>query len=324
MKIEKCYDFDDVLIKPLPSEISSRDNVDISVKLSRDVTLSFPLIASPMVGVVNASFAHELSELGGLAILHRFYSSEEELFSDIKKYITPRDIYGLSIRIDNDNIESYLAFEPSIILVDTANGYIEKLLRYCEKVKSTIIKERSSALLMAGNVVTQQGCLDLYNAGCDLIRVGIGGGSLCSTRNVTGVSVPNISAIVGCCTNDYTYKIVIDGGIKGSGDFVKAIVAGADLGMAGMLYAQCFESPAKGTIFGMASRTNMKNTHTEIKSVEGFDIEIKKKYSLEQFVREFGYGIKSAGTYLNAKNLQEIYVNGEFVEVSDHAIKKGI
>jgi len=91
-----------------------------------------------------------------------------------------------------------------------------------------------------------------------------------------------------------------------------------------MLYAQCFEAPNKGTIYGMASRTHMKNTNTEIKSVEGIDIDIEKKYSLEQFVREFGYGIKSAGTYLNARTLNEICANGNYITVTDHAIKKGL
>jgi hypothetical protein len=160
-------------------------------------------------------------------------------------------------------------------------------------------------------VATLDGCLNLYNVGCDIIRVGIGGGSPCSTRNQTGVGIPSLSAIEECSgAGGSGYKTVIDGGIKNSGDFVKAIVAGADLGMAGMLYAQCYEAP--------------KNTNTEIKSVEGIDIPIKKKYSLEQFVREFGYGIKSAGTYLNAENLNEIFYHGEFVKVSDHAIKKGL
>lgn len=324
--MEKTYDFDDVLIKPIPSRVSSRDDVDISVELSDNLVLHFPLLASPMVGVVDGKFAHQLSELGGLAILHRFYKTEDDLWEDIRENITPRDNFGISIKIGESNIEKYLSVEPSIILIDTANGYIEKLLRYCEKIKNIIVLNNLPTLLMAGNVVTFEGCLNLGNAGCDLIRVGIGGGSLCSTRNQTGIGIPNISAINQSTrgVQDWEFKVVVDGGIKNPGDFVKAIIAGADLGMAGMLYAECFEAPNKGTLYGMASRTNMKNTHTKIKSVEGFDIDIKKKHSLEQFVSEFGYGIKSAGTYLDSRNLREINAKGEFVMVSDHAIKKNI
>lgn len=321
--MEETYEFDDVLIRPAPSTISSRDDVDISVKLSNSLTLNFPLIASPMVGVVDGRFSHLLSELGGIAILHRFYKTREEIFGEIEGYLL-LDNFGISIRVDEKNIEEYFNQHniPKIILIDTANGYTEKLIRYCEIVKNKIIKNKLDILLMAGNVTTYTGCLRLYNAGCDLIRVGIGGGSPCSTRNQTGIGVPYISALLEC--QDDKFKLVIDGGIKNSGDFVKAIVAGADLGMAGTLYAECYESPNKGTLYGMASRTHMKNTKTEIKSVEGIDTPITKKHSLEQFVREFGYGIKSAGTYLNAHTLNEIYSNGVFIKVTNHAIKKNI
>lgn len=316
-------EFDDVLVKPIPSTVSSRDDVDISVKLSDSLTLKFPLIASPMVGVVNGQFAHLLSLLGGMAIFHRFYKSRPELFNDIEQYITMKDNFGISIRIGEEEIEEYFNFKPKILLIDTANGYTKKLLDYCAEVKNTIVSNHEDILLMAGNVVTLQGCRDLYNAGCDIIRVGIGGGAPCSTRNQTGIGIPNISALLNCDLGG-DYKIIIDGGIKNSGDFVKAIVAGADLGMSASLFAECYEAPNKGVLYGMASRTHMKNTNTQIKSVEGIDIPITKKHSLEQFVREFGYGIKSAGTYLDSKNLNEIYAKGEFVKVSYHAIKKGL
>lgn len=324
MSIENTLEFDDVLILPKPSSVSSRDDVDISVKLSDSLTLKFPLIASPMVGVVNGKFAHRLSVLGGIAIMHRFYLDRTEFFADVENNVGNDDIFGISIRVGEKEIDEYFDIAPSIILIDTANGYTKKLLDYCEKVKSKISISRLPILLMAGNVVTIEGVNMLADAGCDLIRIGIGGGAPCSTRNQTGIGFPNISALEECSMTDRNVKLVIDGGIKNSGDFVKAIVGGADLGMAGMLYAQCFEAPNKGTIYGMASRTHMKNTNTEIKSVEGIDINIEKKYSLEQLVREFGYGIKSAGTYLNAKNLNEISINGIFVKVSDHAIKKGL
>jgi IMP dehydrogenase/GMP reductase len=323
--MEETLEFDDVLIKPVPSSVSSRDEVCIDVKLSDSLTLKFPLIASPMIGIVNGQFAHLLSKLGGLAIIHRFYPAREDLFADIAGNINLDDNYGISIRIDEEDIEEYFQYKPKVILIDTANGYTEKLLRYCEKVKNIITERRLDILLMAGNVTTAVGCKNLHDSGCDLIRLGIGGGSPCSTRNQTGIGIPSISALMECDDRaGEDYKIIIDGGIKNSGDFVKSIIAGADFGMSGLLYGQCYEAPHKGTIYGLASRTNMKNTNTEIKSVEGIDIPVEKKYSLEQFVREFGYGIKSAGTYLNAKTLGEIYGHGSFVKVSDHAIKKGL
>jgi len=322
--MEKALEFDDVLLRPIPSDVSSRGDVDISVRLSNSLTLQFPLIAAPMVGVVNGLFAHKVSAQGGLAIMHRFYESREDLFTDLAGNVDLEDNFGISIRIEENGIGKYFDYNPKIILIDTANGYTKKLLKYCEEIKGYIFRKNQDILLMAGNVATLEGVNMLADAGCDLIRVGIGGGAPCSTRNQTGIGVPNLSALEECSMTDRHVKLVIDGGLKNSGDFVKAIVGGADLGMAGMLYAQCFEAPNKGTIYGMASRTHMKNTNTEIKSVEGIDIDIEKKYSLEQFVREFGYGIKSAGTYLNAHNLNEISMNGIFVGVTDHAIKKGL
>lgn len=327
--MEKGYGFDDVLIKPIPSTVGSRDDVDISVKLSNTLKLDFPLIASPMVGVVDACFAQKLSELGGIAILHRFYKSRQELFNDIEEYLwykksaLGKSKFGISLGIDEKFYEEYFEYNPSILLVDTANGYTSRLLKYCDKIKSYIIRNGYDTLLMSGNVATKEGAENLRDYGCDIIRMGIGGGSPCSTRNKTGVGVPNLSALMDCADLG-DVKILIDGGIKNSGDFVKAVGAGADLGISGKLYAECYESPNEGILYGMASRTHMEKTKADIKSVEGFDTFITKKHSLSQFVREFGYGIKSAGTYLNARSLQQIFINSEFVEVSGHAIKKGI
>jgi len=321
------YEFDDVLIVPKNSDVCSRDAVDISVKLSDKLTLAFPLMASPMVGVVDGKFARLLSDLGGLAILHRFYKTRELLFEDVRKHLSSNinSQYGISIKVNEENFEEVLGrTAPNILLIDTANGYSRALSRYCEKVKTYITNNNYPTLLMAGNVVTHEGCEILSDSGCDLIRVGIGGGSPCSTRNQTGIGIPNITAIKECLSMGEKWKIVIDGGIKNSGDFVKAVVAGADLGMAGRLFAECYESPNEGVLYGMASETHMDNMKTDIKSIEGIDIPITKKTSLKKFVKTFGYGIKSAGTYLNAENLQRIYLNGDFIQVTDYAIKKGI
>lgn len=319
-------DYDDVLVIPRQSDVSSRDDVDISFSsnLRGKLKLSFPLIASPMVGVVDGKFAKALSDLGGLAIFHRFYETREELLKDISENVTPGvDKYGISVKVGEENYEEFFEdkYIPSILLIDTANGYSPKLHEYCFNIKNFIEKHEYETALMSGNVATREGCASLANSGCDFIRVGIGSGSVCSTRNKTGVGLPAISSLFNCV--DYTDSyLVIDGGIKNSGDFVKAIVAGADLGMSGKLFAECYEAPCKDTLYGMASKTHMVKTGKEIKSVEGYDISVTKKHSLEQFVREFGYGIKSAGTYLNARTLYDMYQTGCFIRVSDHAIKK--
>jgi len=323
--MEKTFEYDDVLIRPRCGDVSSRDDVDISVTLPNGIILKFPLIASPMVGVVDGAFAHQLSLLGGMAILHRFYPSKSALKADIGTHLTADDIFGISLKIGDTSYQEYLDYSPTILLVDTANGYTKKLLEYCEEVANYIANSgMNNIMLMAGNVVSKAGCDSLANAGCSIIRVGIGNGSPCSTRNQTGVGIPSITAIQDCNSGFRQYMIVADGGIKNSGDFVKSIVAGADAGMSGRLYAECYEAPNEGILYGMASRTHMENTKSEIKSVEGFDIQITKKQPLAQFVREFGYGIKSAGTYLDSRTLEQMFLYGEFIEVTSSAIKKGV
>jgi len=324
----KGLEFDDVLVVPKSSRVCSRDSVDISVKLPKGQKLNFPLIASPMVGVVDGAFAKLLSDLGGLAIIHRFYYSREDKIVDIENNLSEKDMFGIAVKVGEENIEELLYLNPTILLVDTANGYTDTLAKYCEKLADMILKHNFSCNLMAGNVVTGDGFKKLYDAGCNIIRVGIGGGSVCSTRNVTGIGVPNITAIQLCLKEklkaDNRVLIAIDGGIRSSGDLVKSFVAGADLGMSGKLFSQCYEAPNKGALYGMSSKVNMKNSGIEIKSVEGFDIPVEKQYSLNTFVNEFGYGIKSAGTYIGSNSIAYFYLEGKFIEVSDAAIKKNI
>lgn len=316
--MDKYLDFDDVLLKPIPSNVNSRSEVDISVKLSQNLTLQFPLIASPMKGIVNAKFASILSDLGGLAILHRFYDTDEEMYSEVDSLQGKH--FGVSVGLNDDKFELLLDQNPDILVIDVANAYTESILDFCYRVKSYIIKYNLNTLLMSGNVCTYIGVENLRNSGVDLVRFGIGSGGLCSTRNVTGVGLPQISALL----ESYAIEdvlIVADGGIRNSGDFVKAIVAGADLGMSGSLYAQTYESVSNGTIYGMASRHLNEIKYTQIKSVEGIEKAVDKKHSLKQFMEEFAWGIRSAGTYLDARNLLEIRENGEFVIAGTGSIK---
>ena len=318
-EIEQGLDFDDVLIKPIPSLLNSRNDVDISVKLSDALSLSFPVIASPMRGIVDAYFASCLSELGGVAILPRFFNTLEEWKGEIDKISVAKN-FGLSMGL-KDNFEWLLERAPDILCVDVANGYTKNLLNICRNIKNYIVKNNLKTLLMSGNVATFDGFKNLESAGVDLIRVGIGPGALCSTRNVTGIGIPQITAISECSRTNNSI-IVADGGIKNSGDAVKAFVAGADVIMAGSLFGQTYESPNDGTIYGMASkRLQEEMDFTQIKSIEGIEKAMAKTMSLEKFVNDFSWGIRSAGTYLNAKNISEIKNKGEFILSGKNSIK---
>ncbi len=321
MDIKQGFDFDDVLVLPIMSEINSRSEVDISVKLSDNLVLDFPVIASPMLNIVDASFAIKLSELGGIAILHRMYDDGVIWFKEIATVKHAGAKLGIAMGLDND-FEPFITWQPDILVVDVANGYTKELRRKCEQIKNHIIKYGLDTLLMAGNVVTPDGATELIDSGVDLVRVGIGGGSLCSTRNVTGIGSPQITAISDCLTSTKNGgKLVADGGIRISGDAVKAFVAGADVVMIGSLFAQTYESPSKDVIFGMASKRLQEMHYTQIKSVEGIEKNITKKWSLKEFVDNFSWGVKSAGTYLNAKTLTDFRKYGTFIQAGKNSIK---
>lgn len=322
-RLEMGLDYDDVLIKPVPSTANSRSDVDISVKLSDSLTIDFPLIASPMRGIVDAKFGVQLAELGGLAILHRFYDTDDKWDQEVK-IISKAKRFGLSIGYGGNNYDrmlDLLEYNPDILLIDVANGYTKSLCDFCEKVKNYMAYIGTKALLMSGNVATHEGVRQLENAGVDIVRVGIGSGGLCSTRNITGIGIPQITALLDSSALAKKSFIVSDGGIRNSGDFVKSMVAGADFAMAGSIFGQTYESPSDGIVYGMASRKLQEFRHTQIKSIEGFEKVIEKKMSLEQLVNEFSWGIKSAGTYLNSKNLNDMRFNGKFILAGKNSIK---
>lgn len=315
MKInnEEFFDYDDVVIKPKPSSVPSRDDVDISVNVLNRFTLKFPVFASPMRAIVNADFCKLFSDLGGCGILHRFYDTKDEWYLEAEK-ISEAKIFGLSIGMNDYSVAmDFLKFSPHVLLLDVANGYTESVINFCKGLRKLIDKESPSTLLMAGNIASYEGAENLYQAGVDMVRCGIGGGGLCSTRNKTGVAVPQLSAVMDSSKSDVF--IINDGGIRNAGDATKAIISGADAIMCGSILAQTYESPAENTIFGMASRKLQDLRHTQVKSVEGIEKFIEKKMSLKDFVDEFSWDMRSTGTMINARNLQEMRDNGEFLKV---------
>jgi len=319
MQIERAYDFDDILIVPRHSNVNSRSEVDISVDVLGKFKLEFPVIASPMRGIVNADFCIKLAELGSIGILHRFYDSQFEWQTEAEK-ISEAKLFGLSVGLHDINYLDFLKYKPNILLIDVANGYTQSLLDFCKQVKRNIDKISPDTLLMSGNIATKIGADNLYDAGVDLVRCGIGGGGLCSTRNVTGIGIPQLTAI-GDCSESKAF-IVADGGIRNSGDAIKAFAFGGDVIMIGSLFGQIYESPSQDTIFGMSSKKLQDMRYTQTKSVEGIERAVAKTMSLQQFVDEFSWGLKSACTYLDAKNLKEVKTNANFVLAGSGSIKK--
>ena len=326
MKVLKGYDYDDLLLIPRRSEVNSRDEVDLSVNLYNVISLKIPIVASPMKGIISVDLIKGLSRLGGIGILHRFFNSKLEWqasISQIKDYN-----FGVAIGLNDDNIYK-LALDSGakIICIDVANGYLRSILDKTREVKDYIINNGflHKCLMMAGNVVTYQGAWDLYLNGAELIRVGIGSGGQCSTREVTGVGYPQLSAIDQCYDRNSEWTVVADGGINEYGKATKALAMGAELVMIGSILARTFESANNnGVIRGMASESFQEEYYTnidDIKSVEGIETKVEKDISLFKLIKRLTGGIRSGCTYLNARNLEELRKNAQWIEVGRGTLK---
>jgi IMP dehydrogenase len=255
----------------------------------------------------------EVSRCGGLALLHRFQSNDD--FDASISCIKKAENWGAAISTGNHGVErAKLALNNGarIVCIDVANGYTEAVRSFTSTIKNLIIKGNYKTALMVGNVVTAEGFDALADEGADIVRVGIGSGQLCTTTKVTGVGMPQLSAIGKCMDsvsynrNEFPVYMAADGGIRYSGDIVKAIVYGADFVMIGSLFGSTFESAHKGVIRGMASRTLQEEYYHTVKSIEGIEKAQPKTISVEDLMEQLSWGIKSAMTYLNARVLDDL------------------
>jgi IMP dehydrogenase len=312
----KYYGFDDVRVIPIASTVNSRDDVDTSVRLADFLELKVPIIASPMKGITSTEVIIEVGKAGGIGILHKFYSAPMFQEDDIILLEKSGVQYGISIGLDDiyrfGNFRDWLSnYNISIICLDLANGYLEEV-----KKKVNILAEHIKicgydCLVMCGNVITWKGAEGLWNAGADIIRLGISTGQLCITGDITGVSMPAISMLENC-RNIPAIK-VMDGGIRNSGDIVKSLIAGADICMLGSLFGRTFESDHNGRISGMASKAHQIEYYHTTKSIEGITKRIKKDMYVKDLMSELSWGIKSACTYVDSHNIKELKEKGKFI-----------
>lgn len=329
--IERGYDFDDVLIKPIPGGLNSRDSVDLSCNFGTSFSIRCPIIASPMKGIVGPRLIASLADCGGIGILHRFYDDDDSRMYDIDNLDKLGIPYGVAVKLGEDKfILNLLNYDfPCIICIDVANGYQDQVALYTERVSGYVRDHYytdTRPLVMAGNVATHEGALRLYNAGADIIRVGIGSGNLCTTRNKTGIGVPQISAIMDCC--DPRWHTVADGGIRNSGDAMKALAAGANSVMIGSLFGAVIESDHDGHISGMASKEFQEEFYGEVKtSIEGITKQASKDVTMAEFMDNFIGGMKSSMTYTNSNNLHDLHNNVRnfnlLIEAGRGSIKEG-
>ena len=225
--MKETLSFDDVLLVPQYSDIESRTQVDISSELYSNTRLSLPVISSPMDTVTERAMAMAMNDVGGMGIIHRYSSSghqAEEVSHVARRYAGP---VGAAVGMTSDHVSGGYLHRAGrarhsgadVICVDVAHGHHSMMERCIKSLKD----ELPDVHIMAGNVATLEAFNALASWGADSIRVGIGGGSICSTRMVAGHGMPTFQSILECSRSEYDTKIIADGGIKTTGDIVKAL-----------------------------------------------------------------------------------------------------
>ncbi len=323
---EKGLTFDDVLLEPRYNKIKSRQDVTLSTNITREIITPAPIISANMDTITESEMAIQMYGLGGLGIVHRFMSlsaTEKELKKMKDAYVV--HIAGSLGLNDPERIELLLQY-CDIICIDVAHGHCEEVIRLINDLKDI----SGCPQIIAGNVATIQGVADLADAGADAIKVGIGPGSMCTTRLVTGNGVPQFTAIRECSTvaRGREIPIIADGGIRTSGDMVKALAAGASSVMVGSLLAGTDETPGEvdevqgcKVYRGMASKDAMTgwkgNYHA---APEGESTYVMCKGPVKNVVDELLAGIRSGMTYQGARNIKDLRDLATFRLVSPNCL----
>ncbi len=338
-KFQETLSFDDVLLVPHYSDILSRTEVNTSTILrssKKKFNLSIPVISANMDTVTEGAMAIVMAKTGGLGIIHRFLDIKKQV-AEVKKVKSLNLKVGAAVGVKSGEIERIDALVKAgvdLLTLDIAHGHSKYAI---EKVK--YIKNKfPSIFIVAGNVATAQGFKDLAKAGADTVKVGVGAGSTCTTRVVTGFGVPQISAILDCVavSKKMGVSLIADAGIKSSGDVVKALAAGADAVMIGNMLAGTNETPGKiitvdgkkyKSFRGMSSlqanldRPDKKRNKDEIVE-EGVSALVPYKGKAEDVIKKIIGGMRSGFSYSGARNINQLHKNATFIKITQAGIRE--
>ncbi len=334
--IKEALTFDDVTLAPKYSEILPSE-VDTSIKLTDSLKLKIPLLSSAMDTVTESKMAIAIAKSGGLGIIHRNLDIKKQVL-EVKKVKKQKLLVGAAVGAGPNEFkraEELLKEKLDIIVVDTAHGHTKKvseIIRFIKKIKN------KKTALCAGNIATPDAAKFLLKLGVDIIKVGIGPGSICTTRLVAGIGVPQLSAILNVRNGikNRNVKIISDGGIKYSGDLAKAFAAGADAVMIGSLFAGTDETPGKlikknGKLFksfrgmgsvgamnkGSADRYFQKKQKDSSKYVpEGVEGLAKYKGKVDKVIFKLVGGLRSSMGYLGSKQIKYLRHKPQFVKIT--------
>ena len=334
--IKEALTFDDVTLTPKYSEILPAD-VDTSIKLTEYLKLKIPILSSAMDTITESKMAIAIAKAGGLGVIHRNLEIKKQVI-EIKKVKKLKLLVGAAVGAgpkEFKRAEAILKENIDMIVVDTAHGHTKKVSEIIKFIKK--IKNKNTALC-AGNIATPEAAKFLLKQGVDIIKVGIGPGSICTTRLVAGIGVPQLSAILSVRNGikKKNSKIISDGGIKYSGDLAKAFAAGADAVMIGSLFAGTDETPGKlmkrnGKLFksfrGMGSvgamnkgsadryfQSKQKDSSKYVpEGVEGF---AKYKGKVSSIIYKLIGGLRSSMGYLGSKQIKYLRDKPKFVKIT--------
>ena len=337
--MKEALSFDDVLLSPRHSDIESRRTIDISNELDENIVLSLPVISSPMDTVTETEMAVAMGEAGGLGIIHRYNTIDSQTKLVENAFASGAHAVAAAIGATGDFEERACALYDAgakVVCIDVAHGHHCSVKNALETLRKIF---GSSVHIMAGNVATLEGFNDLADWGANSVRVGIGGGSICSTRIQTGHGIPTFQSIIDCAHTNKDVKIIADGGIKTNGDMVKAFAAGADFVMLGSVLAGTTETP--GEVFhsknkkykvyrGMASKDAQDEWRGKWSAPEGISTTIPFKGSVKRILFDMVGNIQSGLSYSGARSLGELWLKAEFIkqtpagqtESSTHILKR--
>lgn len=353
--------FDDVLLRPGYADFV-REDIDISTRLTKKISLKVPFVSSPMDTVTDGNFAIELAKIGGIGIIHRNLKVNDQAI-EVRKVKEAGYIAGAAIGTREgyqDRVKNLVEAGVDVICLDSAHGFTNQMIGAVKYIK----KNFPNLEVIAGNVVTYDGALALAKAGVDAIRVGMGPGAICTTRIISGMGVPQLTAIreSARAAKKYNIPIIADGGIRYSGDMVKAFAAGASTVMMGSFFAACAEAPGKVVMLstlqvphrfksilcqeketyafksyrGMGSVGAMeegaqinsedefhgKSFKDSILVAEGVESLIPMKGALKDVCDQAIGGMRSGMYYVGVKTIYELWKKAKFIKITSASLNE--
>lgn len=354
--IKEAYTFDDLLLVPAKSVVVPAQ-VDLSSKLTSKITLRIPIVSAAMDTVTEALMASQLAKLGGLGFIHKNMPTDmqaemvklvketviEEEYKNANVDSQGRLVVGAAVGVGEaslDRVKALVEAGVDIITVDSAHGHSEGVVQTVRLIRSAF----PELDIVGGNIVTAQAATDLIYAGANVVKVGVGPGSICTTRVVAGVGVPQLTAVndVYNVAKQYGVGVIADGGIKLSGDISKALAAGATCVMLGGLLAGTEETPGDvievfgkrvKSYVGMGSLSAMQRGSSDryfqggVKELdklvpEGIEATVPYKGSIKDVVYQMLGGVRSGMGYCGCATIEEMHTKAQFVKITGAGLKE--